>query len=703
MGEESGSNVIDMEYAQRAALFRDWEDFKKFFANNKRALLKPMDMGLNTPFHVAMALESTRDAKLLKELLEMVGEEERWQALRKANDDGDTLLHVAAASCKELDAVELVLDYEKKVQAPQKISLVELKNEYEETPIFTASKEGNLKMLQHVAKCVGPADLRKHFYRGADKTSILHIAIIGQHFDVAVWLLEVDGSLANEMDDSKFTSLQLLAKMPFVFPSHSQFSTLKSLIYYLLPEYEYQDFDHESIRVLRQGTESSNGIGNGNAHTSVFTRINRAIWKFLAEEWVVINDIWQTKKQHKLVMHLTKVLVPKDYSWQENNIRVTSQRQRTVAVFPIFEVSVRHRLIQKKRDSRQDEKGGPQKVDATSYSPTPLLLAASTGIVEIIEQIIEVHPDAINHVDVKELDVLQVTVRTRQLEIFRFLKTCCGTSMMKKLAGRIGREGRTLLHYVAPMKYKRKHEAGVVYELQEELRWFERVRNITPSYLHMHCNDEMNQTGKELFEMEHDAMLKSAQEWLKQTSQSCSAVAVLVATVVFAAIYQVPGGTDDNGVPKLIGSSVFWFFTIMDVLALGSSLSSVVMFLSILSSPFDMWQFRSSLPRRLSLGFTLLFFALITTMMSFTATILLTISRSLNSKRWSANLLYSVAFIPVTIFALMQFPLYMTFKRAVTQLWDMFKRFVPKRVIKTTRRSGKRRLRSSLAKKFQHS
>ncbi|MED6123961.1 hypothetical protein PIB30_054497 [Stylosanthes scabra] len=662
---ELGLNVVDrkMEEAQRAALLRKWNDFKKFFANNKQELLKPMDIGLNTAFHVAVALASTRDAKLLKELLEMVGEKEIWRALRKANGDGDTLLHLAAANCKELDVVELVLRYEKVVQPPledeetekdseeKKMPLLELRNDYDETPIFTAAKEGNLKMLQHVAKCVSAAELRKHFYRGVDKTSILHIAIIGQHF--------------------------------------------------VLPEHEYEDFDNESIKVLRQGTESSNGGegngNNGNAHTS---------------EWRLIDDIWQTKKQHKLVLHLTKLLVPKDYSWQQtNNIHVTEQRQRTVSVIPIFErsVSQRKRLIQKKRNRRHDEKGGAPKQVADvnapiiSKSPTPLLLAASTGNVEIVEHMIERHPDAINHVGEKLLDVLQVAVMTRQLEVYEFLRNCCGTSIMKKLAGRIGQDGRTVLHYVAGMKYyKRRHEAGVVYELQEELLWFERVRNITPSYLEMHCNEE-NQTGKDVFETEHDGMLKSAQEWLKQTSQSCSAVGVLVATVVFAAIYQVPGGTDDNGIPKLIGSSDFLFFTVTDVLALGSSLSSVVMFLSILSSPFDMWEFRSSLPRRLSLGFIMLFFALITTMMSFAATILLTVNTSLRSKKtWSANLLYSVAFIPVTIFALMQFPLNMTFKRAATQLWTLFINLVPYRVIKSTRRSEKRRFRRSLVDKVEH-
>ena len=170
----------------------------------------------------------------------------------------------------------------------------------------------------------------------------------------------------------------------------------------------------------------------------------------------------------------------------------------------------------------------------------------------------------------------------------------------------------------------------------------QRVKKIIPPRLEMHCNED-DLTAQDVFEIEHRDMLKNAQDWIKQTSQSCSAVAVLVATVVFAAVYQVPGGTDDRGNPKLLGSPIFLFFTIMDVVALGSSLSSLVMFLSILTSPFDMWEFRKSLPRKLTLGFGMLFFSLITTLLSFCATFLLTI-RAESNKTWSKSVLYSAAF-----------------------------------------------------------
>ncbi|XP_061367163.1 uncharacterized protein LOC133310279 [Gastrolobium bilobum] len=121
-----------------------------------------------------------------------------------------------------------------------------------------------------------------------------------------------------------------------------------------------------------------------------------------------------------------------------------------------------------------------------------------------------------------------------------------------------------------------------------------RVKAKVPPKLILHSNSDKLKAS-ELFEIEHEEMLKEAQDWIKGTAQSCSAVAVLVATVVFAAAYTVPGGVNDNGVPVFLNSPLFLFFTIADVVALACSMVSVMMFLSILTSPFEMESFLKSL------------------------------------------------------------------------------------------------------------
>jgi hypothetical protein len=179
---------------------------------------------------------------------------------------------------------------------------------------------------------------------------------------------------------------------------------------------------------------------------------------------------------------------------------------------------------------------------------------------------------------------------------------------------------------------------------------------IPPHYVLLLNKDGM--TARECFENSHEMQLKQAQKWIKETAQSCSTVAALVATVVFAAAYTVPGGSDEKGKPNFINSPYFLIFTVSDVVSLASSLTSLVVFLSLLTSPFELQEFHISLPRKLVVGFSFLFFSVLTTMLSFGATILILIQ----TERKLTTLLLSIAsFLPVLIFGILQFRLYVSF------------------------------------------
>ena len=187
------------------------------------------------------------------------------------------------------------------------------------------------------------------------------------------------------------------------------------------------------------------------------------------------------------------------------------------------------------------------------------------------------------------------------------------------------------------------------------------VRKIIPTHYEMHHEKIEGKTPLELFKQNHDKLLVKAQKWTKETCQSCSAVAVLV-----AAAYTIPGGNNRSGRPNFIDSPFFLFFTVMDVVSLACSLTSVVTFLSILSSPFEYENFHRSLPRKLGIGFTLLFFSVTTTMLSFAATIFLILH--FERKTWTSTLIYTASFLPVSMFALMQFPLYAAFTNTLQTL-----------------------------------
>ncbi|RYR22528.1 hypothetical protein Ahy_B03g067836 [Arachis hypogaea] len=680
--------------AQRAARSENWREFKKIFEVDRMRLLDPLDLFGNTAIHIATHSDNPN---LLQELLEMLPRQERWRAMRMGNCVNNTLLH-EIIFCTTVDMAGVVFKLEKELQEEVESydPLVEVRNDSGESPLFRAAKLGKLKMLKYMANHV-VGDIRSHFVR-FDRCSILHACILGQFFgrylpnfiivivnildyystlslygaDVAIWLLRLDGSLAQHKDMDGFTCLQLLANMPLIFRSQTQSSmgAVKNLVYYLLPDEGYEiddDYDEkgeeeEESVVFRLRTDLESG----------------PLDEAKQPEFNGIGHIWQKKKQHKLAECLAELLVQKDFSWQ---ISFHSNFQPLI-VLPILSSKLdRIKEIQLMKEKRQlveiahSRISKPLLKESISKAShfknyTPLLMAAGSGIVEIVEKIIDMNPEAISHVSQDEHNVLHMAVKHRQLKIFNLIKR---NSAFKSLIHRITEEGRTLLHQVARMEfYKEQRLPGVAFQLQDELRWYERVRRIIPPHYLMHC-DKDGLTANDVLEMEHQDMHKEAKCWIKETAQSCSTVAVLVATVVFAAAYTIPGGSE-NGRPVFFGSRVFLFFTVTDVVALVSSLASVVMFLSILTSPFELWDFYKSLPRKLNLGFALLFFSLVCTMLAFSATVLLTIQ--LENTEWTSVLFYCAGFLPVAIFAWMQFPLYKTVQKLVRRLYNGVKQVV---------------------------
>ncbi|BAT96966.1 hypothetical protein LR48_Vigan11g149900 [Vigna angularis] len=663
--EETKLFCEEMKEAQKAAMEKRWKDFKKRMMENQGNILTQFDLLGNNAIHVA----TRSHPELLREMIEMVPVAERWHALCKQNGEGNSVLHEIVFSKKAKEMAEVVFRFEHQL-LPQEMEeqrpLLELRNNRGETPLFVAAMHGKLKILKYMAKRVEAMDnLPKHFRR-SDKYNALHASVIGQHFHVAIWLQRKDETLALERDEKQLTSLQLLSKMPQVFRSHIHLGLVKSAIYILLPD-EY-DNDDEHCLLFKQKKDEENGEENEpQICKSAVSKINYSFWKRLAKEFEGIDHMWKEKKKHKLAEQLASTLVTYDLSWQVSNNEYNRTLLITMPRDPLNVAKRRRVSVQKREERRKNTEERPER--------PALFIAAKTGIVEIVKTFLEVYPASIYHVTKNKQNILTMAVKYRQKKILKIIER---TGTMESLVGQITDKGRTVLHEVARMDYyKAEHLAGVAFHLQDELRWYDTVRRFTPKHYNMH-SDIDGHTPEDMLEIEHDGMLKEAQKWLKETAQSCSTVAILVATVVFAAAYTIPGGTE-NGTPVFLHSSEFLFFTIMDVVALATSLASVVVFLSILTSPCELWDFHKSLPRKLNLGFALLFLSLMTTMLAFSATMLLTIR--LEWKNWTSTLIYSAAFFPVTIFAIIQFPVYVMVRSITKHLWKQVKKVFPTRLI----------------------
>ena len=164
------------------------------------------------------------------------------------------------------------------------------------------------------------------------------------------------------------------------------------------------------------------------------------------------------------------------------------------------------------------------------------------------------------------------------------------------------------------------------------------------------------ETSREIFTETHKDLVKDGSEWLTSTSESCSVVAALIATVAFASATTVPGGVkQDSGIPTLENQPAFDAFAISSLIALCFSVTALVMFLSILTSRYQEKDFGSDLPKKLLLGLTSLFVSIASMLIAFCAGHFFVLKDKL---KYAAFPVYAVTCLPITFFAVAQFPLY---------------------------------------------
>ncbi|KAI5318775.1 hypothetical protein L3X38_038483 [Prunus dulcis] len=592
---ETGEALSRSSKQYELAMKGQWESLKEFYMGREFEVLGQMTTKNDTVLHVA-GLAGRKD--VLDFLISLL--EEDRDALIVENNRGNTPLH-------------------------------EIRNRLGETPLYRAAAFGHTDLVQYLATKVGD-DINQHFHRN-DKVSILHMAVLGQHFETAHWLVNEYQYLANGKEENELTSLQLLAQMPSAFKSKFRESIWIKLHRHIClcnddnidrdPANQNDDlesgFNHPS-----QSTFSNDDLGSGSTRT--------------IRRWAPICIMGEEMRNQNVLLELTELLVQKDYSWAK--IEPTE-------VVNSFSLVSKPNIPHKKEDAETK----------STYEYIPLFIATRTGISQIVEKILELHPQAVEAHDIKHRqNILHMAVKYRRLAIFNIVKK--NKFITSRLADVIDNDGNTILHHAADMSYytdmsyysvDAKGTYGPAFHLQEELHWMARVQKIIPVNYAMHRNKE-GVTANELFTTQHAELLQSAKVWMKETAQSGSVVAALVATVAYAAVYTVPGGTNQNGLPNLRHSPFFKAFTISNTVSLVFSLTSLGTFLNITRSPFEYKNFYHSLPFKLNLGFLLLFCSLLVSMLTFAATIVLLIH---HQKIWSISLIYVVvAILPFSMFGL---------------------------------------------------
>ena len=195
------------------------------------------------------------------------------------------------------------------------------------------------------------------------------------------------------------------------------------------------------------------------------------------------------------------------------------------------------------------------------------------------------------------------------------------------------------------------------------------VRNSLQGNFFVRYNKE-GKTAKEIFRESHKELASKGGEWLNSISNSCSVVATLVAAVSFATTATTPGGIkEDSSKPTFERHPGFLIYAVSSLIALVFSVTSMVTFLAILTARRKMEDFERRLPRKLLLGLTCLFISIGSMLVCFCGAHFFLLKDVLED---SAFTVYALACLPVTIFAIAQFPFYFLL------LWSTFQT-VPQR------------------------
>ena len=140
-------------------------------------------------------------------------------------------------------------------------------------------------------------------------------------------------------------------------------------------------------------------------------------------------------------------------------------------------------------------------------------------------------------------------------------------------------------------------------------------------------------------------------------------VAALITTVAYATSTTVPGGVNEkNGTPKFENQPAFGLFAISSLVALCVSVTALVMFLAILTSRYQEKDFYKDLPRKLLIGLSSLFISIASMLVSFCAGHFFVLKDKL---KYGVFPIYAVTCLPITFFAMAQFPLYFDLTRAI--------------------------------------
>ncbi|KAI7729699.1 hypothetical protein M8C21_031092 [Ambrosia artemisiifolia] len=607
----SERNKTEEDELREATLKGDWLQAESILKIDEGLATKAIDSDGSTLLHIAVGAGHN---DFVREMLSYLNED---QVLQPRTSDGSTSLHVAAI-VGNTHAAKLLVRKNKQ--------LLEIKDMQGEDPLHKAYKNMQFDTIEYLLEAVNDYSetssqtSQPSSVDGSDHNigvDLIVNAIFAKRYSFAAMLVKKFPELASKDHEV----LMAIAKN---FPTLSKTATRRvdaalTFVYHLKRVYD------ELCRIFK---EDKNIRHFQNVATFSVHSVFSFIWFLMLMVYFPVLPLYSLCWQGaKILVEPIKQIENKKKEWDEAK--------------ELLE------LVCKKIDSKYEGKHH-------SCYTRPFFEAACHNAYKVVDEILSRSVDIIHQKDENKYDIIELAIMHRSEKIYNLIYDIGERKNLYRTSEYPF--GNNILHLagkLAPSSVLNKI-TGAALQLQRELQWREEVKNLV---LPKDINKENNfkETPDMIFTREHKNLVQEGEQWMKTTAESCSIAAALITTIVFAAVITVPGGNNqEKGTPLFEKESAFIVFAISDAIALFSSLTALMVFLSILTTRFAEKDFLFSLPRRLFIGLFSLLLSTAAMMVAFSATLYLVFS---DEKLWILAPICGLAIIPIAFFVGLQFPL----------------------------------------------
>ncbi|XP_027100646.2 uncharacterized protein [Coffea arabica] len=523
------SSRFNEDRSNRSAAYRAVLEGKKQSVETFRSFwreegVKPLDKCGDTVLHFLAIYGNVNAFRLLLQDGLVTSEN-----LKAKNVNGDTGLH-EAARLGHKDVAEIMLRTEK--------DLASESNKLGETPLFVAAACGKKEVFSLLEKYIGDCMMRRN-----DGCTILHAAVIGECYSLAIGILESYPDLAGKRNEKGKTALHLLAAKPESFRSGSTY-TLKDLgRKSLIPLHILRTIIYWCIPVLYKESQPVNRAEEPSNSASIhkWNRSSSANY-ILGFPW--LKELDDAKQSHAVALMLAERLIRRE-DWS-------------------------HYVHAEDKDLESSQFGISS--EKKNRLPDPLIQATRLGIIEVVQEILSVYPEASYTFDGKGKNILQIAVEEKKWVLYDYLMTS-GTSMDRMLCA-IDHEGNSIIHLAARLESPPSTPPGVFQQMMWEVLGFKRVQYDSFPYLWQLQNPD-GKTAKQVFETNHASLREKAEQTVRALANTVLIVSVLIGTINFAAIFTVPGGFDQTTGEAIFLNNRRWEFGLLMFYLAGGLFSSL--------------------------------------------------------------------------------------------------------------------------------